>query len=1016
MGVQIRILGQVAARIHEQFDTQWIGPRLSNIVAALATQPGRPMAYHVLREWAWEEDDARQESSTDLFGTYAKRINVALRRLDGDMTVTRSRGTYRLNAAEELIDYHVFRSHLDQAYAANRRGDHDQTREFAKAALDLCQPEGPLSGVNTERARNWRWDVINDGILPANYLLLDRMIDAGEFGPALTRLDHLRSEITDNVMLAKRRLRVLYEFARTDEAQEYFYGLYQRLRHRGDDPGAQHLRRHHEELVAQYATAANASPAIAEAGPRRLPPDIPDFVGRDTVLAKLDQLATSGNHSRSGPLAIDGGAGFGKTSLAVHWINRYLDRHGARFPGGATHIKLGGANGPRLPNQEIIDQLLEEHDVPALPQNPRQRATKLTELLAHRPTLILLDNADDAEQTLELLPVLSHALLVVTSRTKLTNLIKFGASLVSVDELSPAHAITLLTSRIGSRANDDSHAVKRIAELCHGSPLALDLMACHIVARENTPLTEFIEEFQDRARLLSIGDDGDGRGVSLRTTFGLSYSKLQPDEQRLFGLIGLHPGADISEHVAAALAGNPVQPVQDSLDRLLKNHMIRAGSRHGRYGQHDLIRDYARELGMAIDRPGRQAAERRMLDFYAHTGHNADRILFPFGDLPPLPPASPDVHPIEFSDQGHATNWFLDERANLVEAARYAAHLGYHQHAVYVPNVMYRTLRRNAYLGSARTVLGIALSSAQEIGDVGSEIAALNDRALVETVLGMELEARQNFNLAAGLARRHGNDRYISVTLLHMGDQEIQFGNIDAGFDLYRQSIEISKRIGYKWCTAAALQRMGEAYRKRKIYGESLECYIEALLIHRDSKNIRGRADTLTDLGLLFHERAEDNRAEDYCRQAVELLGQVGDVETRQKTFLALATVLCGSGKFDEAIGHAQLAAELADQIHNALRQARSTEVLAQALWSTGERTEAVRHWQQARGIYHSAGDLQSTQRVDRRIADASEATAMLPSQESNPEDSSQRPAGQSTQPLNQPQESTNPHGSRPNI
>jgi tetratricopeptide (TPR) repeat protein len=374
------------------------------------------------------------------------------------------------------------------------------------------------------------------------------------------------------------------------------------------------------------------------------------------------------------------------------------------------------------------------------------------------------------------------------------------------------------------------------------------------------------------------------------------------------------------------------------------------------------------------------------------------------------------VHPIEFSDHDRATNWFLDERVNLVEAARYAARARYHEYAIYLPHVTHRALRRHGHPDSARTVLSTALASAQHVGDIDAEIATLNDLALVETVLGMDLEARQNFNLAAGLARRHGNDRYIAVTLLHMGDQEIQFGGIDAGFDQYRRSIEISTRIDYKWCTAAAWQRMGEAYRKRKLYQESAECYIEALVTHRHAGNVRGRADTLTDLGLLFHERGKDDQAEDNCRQAVELLGQVGDVETSQKTFLALATVLCGVGKFAEAIGHAQLAAELAGQIHNAQRRARSIEVLAQALWRVGDRTEAARHWQLARGIYHSAGDQQSTQRVDQRIADTNAATAMLPSQQTNPEDSSQRPAGQSTQPLNQPQQSTDPHSDRPNI
>ena len=47
----------------------------------------------------------------------------------------------------------------------------------------------------------------------------------------------------------------------------------------------------------------------------------------------------------------------------------------------------------------------------------------------------------------------------------------------------------------------------------------------------------------------------------------------------------------------------------------------------GRYGFHDLLRAYARELGA-----GDETAMTRMLDHYVHTARAADRLLFSHGE------------------------------------------------------------------------------------------------------------------------------------------------------------------------------------------------------------------------------------------------------------------------------------------------------------------------------------------------------------------------------------------------
>jgi hypothetical protein len=68
---------------------------------------------------------------------------------------------------------------------------------------------------------------------------------------------------------------------------------------------------------------------------RQLPVALPDFAGRAETLAALDRWL---DRAGRGVVAISGTAGVGKTTLAIHWAHRLIDR----FPDGQLHLNLRG--------------------------------------------------------------------------------------------------------------------------------------------------------------------------------------------------------------------------------------------------------------------------------------------------------------------------------------------------------------------------------------------------------------------------------------------------------------------------------------------------------------------------------------------------------------------------------------------------------------------------------------------------------------------------------------------------
>ena len=73
-------------------------------------------------------------------------------------------------------------------------------------------------------------------------------------------------------------------------------------------------------------------------------------------------------------------------------------------------------------------------------------------------------------------------------------------------------------------------------------------------------------ELQGRLDALDVGDPA----ANVRTVFSLSYRHLPEAAARMFRLLGLHPGPDISAPAAASLAGVPVAEARAALRDLTR--------------------------------------------------------------------------------------------------------------------------------------------------------------------------------------------------------------------------------------------------------------------------------------------------------------------------------------------------------------------------------------------------------------------------------------------------------------
>ncbi|MFC3742935.1 AfsR/SARP family transcriptional regulator [Paractinoplanes deccanensis] len=610
--LRFSILGPVRVR-NGTVDLELGGRQQRLLLALLLARAGSVVGLGELVDAIWGDDPPASavNSIHRAVGTLRRLIepNLPVRAV-GEHLVRHSAG-YRLEVDEDALDLLRFRSLVRRARQA--AGDAEAVHHYAEA---LALWQGPPAAGLEPVSRT------HPAFIALEAELAQTVREAGDVAlrsggsrlllPTLRRIAGWRP--FDEALLARVMLALAAE-GRQAEALDAYQEVRRRLADElGLDPGPE-LRQARDRVLRGLA---ETEPVHEEAAaptrfvPAQLPGDHPYYTGRADVLARAEAILA--DDRRQGrptvALAFDGMPGVGKTTFAVHLAHRLAPS----YPDGQLYVDLRGyaPEGPMTPAEALRGFLsslgVRGEDRPA---ELHAAAGLFRSLLAGRRMLIVLDNARDFEQVRHLLPGTGGSLVLVTSRARLTDLITAGAHPLPIELPSSAEARDNLVSRLGrARVEAEPTAVQAIIERCARHPLALAMVAARAMALPDTPLTEIAADLTgDRERL-------DGFDGGLAAIFSWSYRALSPAAARLFRLLPVYPGPDITVDVAAALAGTDERTARSLLGELAAQMLTQV--RGGRHQLHDLLRAYAWGLSEAEDPPpSRDAAAARL---YEHLG------------------------------------------------------------------------------------------------------------------------------------------------------------------------------------------------------------------------------------------------------------------------------------------------------------------------------------------------------------------------------------------------------------
>lgn len=655
--------------------------------------------------------------------------------------------------------------------------------------------------------------------------------------------------------------------------------------------------------------------------------DLPYFVGREQELKEIKTAVLTGRYVTV--CSLQGMGGVGKTAVAAHLAYQLRPY----FPDGVLWARVDTTDA-----MSILRSFAAAYGRDVSQYTDLEgRSQTVRELLAHKKTLIILDNARNSDEIKPLLPPSGGCAVIITTRYQ--NLFATSGALrfqLGPFNVEKEESLQLFVRTLGQEwVERERISLQIIAQILGHLPLAIAIAASRLAYEPGWSAENFLKRLhQEKKRLTELTYENQ----SVRLSANLSYEVLQPHQQVFFASLGAFASENLNIEAIVYVTGLSADEVMDHLRKLYSLSLVQIGQ-PGRYRLHPLLRDYAREKLEA--EAAKERVFERLVSFFVEyaEAHTRD---FPLLDIEidnimmALEQAFSQNLKKEFVQGTIALCHFLRARGlyalamtNLERARGTAVFLNDKSPLVIILFHLGSILRRQGQHQLAAPHLQEGLILARQLEDPELISMILGELGVVLCRIGEHVQGAIYFEESLALARQAENVELICTSLVYVGVNASEHGDISQAEIYYQEGLALAQQHGYDEKAVFFLNNLGVLADTQgdKMKGEG---YFQKSLELAQKIGLQEIVSvSFNNLGLVAQSRQDMAQAENYYRESLSISQQMGHSSLIFAATQNLAELVVHQKRYEEGMS-------LYQQLLEKARQNESATIVIVALHGLG--------------------------------------------------------------------------------
>lgn len=645
--------------------------------------------------------------------------------------------------------------------------------------------------------------------------------------------------------------------------------------------------------------------------------DLPYFVGREQELKEIKTALLTGRHVAV--CSLQGMGGVGKTAVAAHLAYQLRPY----FPDGVLWARVDTTD-----TMSILRSFAAAYGRDVSQYTDLEgRSQVVRELLAHKKTLVILDNARHSDEINPLLPPSGSCAVIITTRYQ--NLFATSGTLrfaLGPFNAEKEEALQLFVRTLGEEwVEQERTSLQAIAQILGHLPLAIAIAASRLAYEPGWSTTDFLKRlYQEKKRLTELAYENQ----SVRLSTNLSYEVLHPHQQVFFASLGAFASETLSTEAIAYVTGLSLDEVMDHLRKLYSLSLVQIGQ-PGHYRLHPLLRDYAREK-LETETAKERVFERLVSFFVEYVEVHTKE--FPLLDaeidniLAALEQAFSQNLKDEFMYGTIALCPFLRARGlytlamtNLERARGTAVSLNNKRALTTILFHLGSILRRQGQNQLAAPHLQEGLVFARQLEDPELISMILGELGVVLCRIGEYMQGALYFEESLALARQIGNVELICTSLIYVGVNASEEGDISQAEVYYQEGLALAKQHGCDEKAVFFLNNLGVLADQQEDRAKGEGYFHQSLALARQIGLQEIVSVSLNNLGLVAQFRQDIAQAENYYRESLSISQQMGHSRLIFTATQNLAELVVQQKRYDEGTVLYQQLLEKARQSENAV-------------------------------------------------------------------------------------------------